>query len=631
MIFTIILGLGVLGIAFVHYLQGLFSATISAILAIICAVFALSFHETLIESVLGGSAANIAHGMMLLLLFMGSYSILRAVFDKCIPGQIRVPFLVDRIGGALMGLVAGSFVAGIVAIAAQELPFGPTFMGYSRYETESDRTVPVPQPNHQMSKTVGIFDEIKSNSPGVFDDGTKHTLYFDDLVINTVAYLSNGGALAGSHSLTSIHPDLLQELMGQRLGIELGAKRVALNLPAKRLEDVKVVGLFSLPSIPEADAEIAKFRPAFANQIGKTLKPMPDSILLVVRTAFTRTAGDTDGLVRVSPGAVRLVTPTDADATHFANYYPLGTLQGARTLYLNKLDDPIFVNVSEGEAQAADFVFMVKKDGFVDGKKKVQPGAFLEVKRLGRVDLADQVVKSEFVTSPIVKVIRKTLVLDVPPTPVVAVVTPAPTPTPTPTPTPPPSLHSPQEIAKPAGNGILEISGAASSSALPIPIACGDDSSKLSIVLPGGAGMLKNGRFLSLTLDVQETQDKLSAGARPVKDLLAKDGEGLIIVSATAVDGKWEWAEKADQLSIVDSAGKKYPANGLWADVDQDGKKFFARYSTNYPVDAVTAGTAGKAGNVWLCFSVPAGTEVKQVVLDTVVLGEFPPVKAEGQ
>ena len=65
--------------------------------------------------------------------------------------------------------------------------------------------------------------------------------------------------------------------------------------------------------------------------------------------------------------------------------------------------------------------------------------------------------------------------------------------------------------------------------------------------------------------------------------------------------------------------------------MDQGGqKRFFARYSTNYPVSALTAGN-GKVGNVWLCFSVPAGTEVKQVVLGTQDLGEFPPVKAEGQ
>lgn len=153
----------------------------------------------------------------------------------------------------------------------------------------------------------------------------------------------------------------------------------------------------------------------------------------------------------------------------------------------------------------------------------------------------------------------------------------------------------------------------------------------MSIVLPGGDAILKNGKFLSLNLDVQETQEKLSTGSRLTKDLLAKDGEGLIIVTGTAIDGKWDWAEKADQLNIVDSAGKQYPANGLWADVDQDGhKRFFARYSTNYPVSALTAGP-GKPGKVWLCFSIPAGTEVNQVVLGSQVLGNFPPVKAEGQ
>ena len=463
MILLILAGIMVLVIAFVNYQQGFFSATISAILAIVCAAFALSYHETLIESLLGGGAANIAHGMILMLLFMGSYSILRVIFDQCIPGQIRMPLLVDKIGGAFMGIVAGSFAAGIVVIAAQELPFGPTFMGYARYDTESDRTVVLPQPNRAMAKTLNIYDELKSESAGVFDDSTRHSLYVDDLVVNTVAYLSNGGSLAGAQPLTAIHPDLLQELMGQRLGIEPGAKRVALNLEAKKLQDVKVAGLFSISpaSVTQADAMIPKYRTAFTSQIGKTPKIAGDSILLVVRTVFARSAADPDGLVRLSPGAVRLVTPeAEADGTLTPrDHYPIGTLQDSSTLFLNKLDDPIFVSVREGDDQAADFVFIVKKAGFIDAKKAT-PGSFLEVKRLGRVDLANQPIKGEFVTSPIVAVMRPLLVYEAPPPVAVVIPTPpAPTPTPTPAPAPTPSpAPAPTPTPEPARNTGLHFS-----------------------------------------------------------------------------------------------------------------------------------------------------------------------------
>jgi len=653
MILLIIVGILVLAIAYVHYTQGLFSATISAILAIISAAVALSLHETIVEGLLAGTAANIAHGSLLMLLFAISYVALRSIFDKCIPGQIRVPFLVDKIGGGVMGIVAGAYAMGIVMIAAQELPFGPSMLGYSRYELAADRTVTVKQPNRGQSVNYMLFNELTSDEPGKFEVGDQgsptnlHTLYVDDLVVNTVKYLSNGGSLAGSQSFASIHPDFLQELFGQRIGIEPGAKRVAIVNSSKNLNDLKVDGLYMLPSAPQADSEMDGFRKGFATKATGIRTPPPDSVLLVVRTEFSRTAADTDSLLRLSPGSVRIVAPADADATHYTDYYPIGTLQDAQTLYLNKLDDPLFIDFKGGDNQAADFVFVVKKEGFLDASKKVLAGSFLEVKRLGRIDLAGKTVKSDLTASPTVAVLRKTLVLTPPPAPAVTVAPPAPDPTPAPAPAPAPTpapapapvptpapnatLHSPQEAVKSAGTSILSVTGAVASSSLPIAIACGEETTKVSTPLPGGSAIVKNGKFQSLSIDVQETADKLTAGARPVKEMLAKDGEGLIIVSGVATNGNWDWAVKSDQIFIVAADGKQYPANGVWADVDDGGqKKFYARYSTNYVLSDLQA-EAGKPGKVSFCFSVPAGTEVNRVVLGGQVLGDFNPVKAEGQ
>ena len=386
MILLIIALLCVLGIAYFHYTQGFFSATLSAILTIICAVFALSFDETLLERLLAGKMANYAHGMMLLLLFAGSYSILRQIFDKCVPGQMRLPVLVDRIGGAVMGIVAGAFATGIVMIAAQEFPFGPTFMGYSRYSVNDDHDEVLAMPGRQQSKSYHVYDELKSDEPGVFDDSMKHTLFVDDLVVNTTAYLSNGGSLAGDQPLTRMHPDFLTELFGQRLGIEPGGRSVAMNNPSKGLNDVSVPALFSLPSVAQAESEVPKTRAIYTTKLGQTLKPKPDEILLVVRTVFAHSAADSDALIRVSTGAVHLVAPIlkDDGTTGYADYYPLGTMEGDSTLFLNKLDDPLFLD-AHGGSVGADFVFLVKKSGFIDtAKMKLLPGAFLDVKRMAR-------------------------------------------------------------------------------------------------------------------------------------------------------------------------------------------------------------------------------------------------------
>ena len=112
-------------IAYFHYVEGLFSATISAICAILAAVLAFSYHEVIIFTLLKGKVANYAHAMILVTLFALGYLILRVIFDKAVPGNVRFPLYVDRVGGAVMGIIAGVFATGILAIAAQSLPFGP--------------------------------------------------------------------------------------------------------------------------------------------------------------------------------------------------------------------------------------------------------------------------------------------------------------------------------------------------------------------------------------------------------------------------------------------------------------------------------------------------------------------------
>ena len=65
----------------------------------------------IVESLLAGKAANTAHAMMLLILFAAIYMTLRIISDVMIPGQVRLPAIMDKVGGAVMGLVAGIFAA----------------------------------------------------------------------------------------------------------------------------------------------------------------------------------------------------------------------------------------------------------------------------------------------------------------------------------------------------------------------------------------------------------------------------------------------------------------------------------------------------------------------------------------
>src|SRR5687768_12573703 len=131
MIFGIVILLLVLLVAYFHYMQGLLNGVISAVCAVIAAALALGFHENVIAMVAQGKLADQTHALVLVGMFAAIYLILRVIFDKLVPGQIRFPAIVDKIGGAITGLIAGVFAIGILAIAAQTLPFGPAVGDYA--------------------------------------------------------------------------------------------------------------------------------------------------------------------------------------------------------------------------------------------------------------------------------------------------------------------------------------------------------------------------------------------------------------------------------------------------------------------------------------------------------------------
>jgi hypothetical protein len=409
MILTIILILFVGAITFFHYTQGFFSATISAALAVLSAVLAFSYHETVVETLLGGRFADAAHGMALAIMFATLYLVLRVAFDKMIPGNVRFPVLVDKIGGGAMGLIAGVFAAGILAIVAQYLPMAPAVAGYSRYATESTRSVTIPPEGAggRRASNSETWDALKSEKPGAFEEGDKQAMILpmDDVVVNTVAHLSDGGSLGWNRPLKAVHPDFLGEMFGQRLGIQPKATRV---MTAAGLGQVE---LFRVDTLARRDHEYKDIRSS--PQDVTPLKPKANEVLVVARVIFNRPAKDSGDLVRFSPGSVRLVAPkgTGPDA-EMVNYHPIGTVDGAKTLYASALDDFLFVEAKGVDSRGADLAFLVDKSsvqGGQAGPMKFAPGSFIEVKRMARKELDDTVIKpaKDYTATDKVLVMRK--------------------------------------------------------------------------------------------------------------------------------------------------------------------------------------------------------------------------------
>jgi hypothetical protein len=424
MVFSIFVIVCVLVITFFQYTQGFFSATISAIIAVFAAVLAVSYNETVVHLLLKGKFADEAHAMMLVAIFGITYTFLRTIFDKAIPGNVRTPATVDKVGAALMGLITGTFAAGILAIAIQMLPFGPTlgFMGFGRYETKSEDKVTVPAADNGQFDESPVQDRLTETT---LKDPTKMaSMYYpaDDIVMWT-AYKLSDGAMPGARTMESIHPDYMFELFTDRLGIQTGGMRSAIQF--KGTETVKIDSVYSMPEltgfdderpeirsgslpagklIPDSSEETAAAKAA-ADKKQKSdkkparylVKPNGDQALLIVRVHLDDNAvADDNKMFRFSCATVRMVVNVNGK---YEDFYPIGTMQPdsklnpAYVVMLNAPDDFLFVNLKE--RHGFDIVFLVDKSALqgAKGAQKIADGTFVTINRFANLDLSGMSVE----------------------------------------------------------------------------------------------------------------------------------------------------------------------------------------------------------------------------------------------
>lgn len=402
MILSIIALLLVAGIAYFHWVQGLFSAAISMTLAILAAALAVGMHEAVAASLLGGALPDYANTMMLCAIFAAVYGIGRLVFDALVPGNVSLPFYMDKVGGGICGLIAGIFAVGTVVLGAQMLPFGLTIAGFTRYDLADTKEVTVPGRGRAADADVSGALQIEGGATRPEATAqNKLIIPVDSMVLNFVSFQSDTGALAGDVALADRHPDLLNELFFARGGIEPGAKRSAMNIAGKK--DVSVTKVMMAPTLVQVDAELGGIRhPGF--NVEKQLKAGPNSILLVVRANVSVNASDKDKKFRFSTGAVRLVVDG-------ADHYPVGTLyHPGNVLLANRIDDYLVADVgADGEI---DFVFVLDRAAILeepDAKTglKVKADAFIEVKRYARVDLGGMEIAPALDSAAKSSVIRK--------------------------------------------------------------------------------------------------------------------------------------------------------------------------------------------------------------------------------
>jgi hypothetical protein len=638
MVFSLIL-FALCGIvAFFQYVQGFFSATISAICAAVAAVIAMGWYESVAPLLFNAKISDQAASISLVLLFAIVYIIPKALIDSLVPGNVRVPFIVDKVGAGIMGLIVGLISSGIVAVAADALPFGPTVAMYSRFNTSDVPNLIYLGQNGQMQDTkendVVTDDAIDpSKSRGIW-------LGQDDLVVGLVKRVSSdNGSMANDHPFATVHPDLLDEYYGQRLGIQPGAKHTAVSTDQSQLVSIK--GIYTPPegqAIPQVDGEPNQMRESGYTAPPSTVSPTPDQMVLIVRLALSGKdlGDDADNQIRFSAGAIRLVA--GEPETGYKDYYPVATLDNKGIAVACRPDDFLFSTMG----MTVDFLFLVDRDHVTSADQnkipfQLPPGTFVEFKRYSVMDVSGQQVQyGPPPNSSKVPVLRKPGVqteldkMDGIWTGSTAMTIPAAggSSEGSASNAAPSNGEAPVTSAGPAasagdhplGTSGLSFEDITASNKLAAPINCGTGDDNATVQLPNGVSGTLTGRKWS-QLSIEATTPVAQLGTPQSDDVqeLATDPNTVLVqvrcsapVSGSAAE-IWAWGKHVADFLLADATGHTYPCVGVWATVQKSAEHYIAVNYKNFDDKNLLQPMRAQKGrpvDVYLAFQVPAGTPI---------------------
>ncbi len=221
-LFTTIL---ILAVTFYQGIQGLFSALINCVLAILAAALAFGFYEDLYLAQLMVYQPDHGRAIALISIFVVSLLVMRTIVDQLIKNNLHFPIHLDRAGGGLFGFVTAMIIIGMLSIGFQMLPFGSTFLGFSRFSLVD------------QASGKEIINAAKSTSRSREDDSLKDAVFRNDVnwanvkvsyhglwlnpdgfTVAVISQLSNN-ALAGRNRFADLNPDFLDYLHHMRDGL----------------------------------------------------------------------------------------------------------------------------------------------------------------------------------------------------------------------------------------------------------------------------------------------------------------------------------------------------------------------------------------------------------------------------
>ncbi len=130
--------------AFLHYRAGIWGAVLTVFAVLVAGAAAFGFYlpaSAAIGSTGVGAIRFWGDALMFLAIFLASFTVLRLVAEQLLKNVMGFLPLVNSIGGAAIGLVAGYLVAGIFTVFVQMLPLPPTVFGYEPFKLGSTQRV----------------------------------------------------------------------------------------------------------------------------------------------------------------------------------------------------------------------------------------------------------------------------------------------------------------------------------------------------------------------------------------------------------------------------------------------------------------------------------------------------------
>ncbi len=123
----------ILAIAFFQVTQGFYSATIMVVLSGLSAAVAFQYYEPLAKLLLPYQPTS-ADAIALLAIFVILLLGLRLGIDSFFRRNVVMGVWVDRIGGGIVGLLTAMMLVGVLAVAIQMLPWGPSILWYRPFD-----------------------------------------------------------------------------------------------------------------------------------------------------------------------------------------------------------------------------------------------------------------------------------------------------------------------------------------------------------------------------------------------------------------------------------------------------------------------------------------------------------------